>query len=90
MPLHLNNMDSVFTNDIVATEDTAVAEIIESVSKGAAVGSTSNIDFALYPVPLATTTGFIAVVEGIAYVPQEFGTLKSMLAKHSLGTLNSI
>lgn len=90
MPLRLNNMDFVFTDDIVATEDTAIAEIIESVSKGAAVGSTFDIDYALYPVLFVTTTGFIAAVEGIVYAPREFGTLKSMLAKHSLGTLNSI
>lgn len=44
-PLHLDDMDFVITdNSVVVTKDSTIAELIKSVSEGAAVGSASNTD----------------------------------------------
>lgn len=44
MPRQLDDVDFIFTNNDVATEDTTIAKLIESSSEGTAVDCTSNID----------------------------------------------
>lgn len=84
VPLYLDDMDFVFaSNNVVATEDNIIAELIEAVSEGAAVDCASDIDCngnSCTPQPtLMTFVVVIAAVGNFAYVPLQFRALLGLV-----------
>lgn len=70
VPLHLDDMDLVFTENNVATWNTTVVQLIESVSEGAAVDGASDTG--------CDNSGCAPAVDNIVHVPWEFGALPEL------------
>lgn len=80
VPLRLDDMDSIFAdNNVVATKNTTIAELIESISEGATARSAADTDYdnsgrAPHSVAFATSS-MKAVIVKPAFAKQLLGRL---------------
>lgn len=87
VPLCLYDKDfTLANNNIAVTKNTTIAELIESVSEGAAIDSASDTDCvdsgcAPRPATLVTSiaaTAAITAVNKVAHVPRKFENLPEL------------